>query len=209
MTTIEGGMVVTQNAEDDDLLRCLRSHGWSRDQRERQAIEAQNPMIDPRFLFINLGYNLRPMEIQAAFGLEQIGRLESMNANRRSNVASLRAAFQAHPSWRSQLEFPIAAHDLDPCWFGFPFLLSEGSEVDRAGFTASLLAAGIDTRPIVSGNMSLQPAVRLFDIDTSEGPYVGAQAIHDRGLFVGAHSKPLEAARIMSLVDRVMTALQV
>jgi len=209
MTTIEGGMVVTQTAEDDDLLRCLRSHGWSRDQRDRSFIEAQNPTIDPRFLFINVGYNLRPMEIQAAFGLEQIGRLDAMNANRRSNVDSLRRGFQAHPKWRSQLDFPIASDGLDPCWFGFPFLLSTSCGVDRAEFTANLLAAGIDTRPIVSGNMSLQPAVRLFDIDVSEGPFVGAQAIHDRGLFIGAHSKPIDAPRIASLVDRVMTSLQV
>ena len=70
MTTIEGGMIIGKTQEDEDLLRCLRSHGWSREQSNRDAIERENPAIDPRYLFVNLGYNVRPMEIQAAFGSE-------------------------------------------------------------------------------------------------------------------------------------------
>ena len=72
MTTIEGGMVLAESAEDYDLLKCLRAHGWSREQSNRATLESENRHIDPRFLFVNVGYNLRPMEIQAAFGLEQL-----------------------------------------------------------------------------------------------------------------------------------------
>ena len=70
MTTIEGGMVLAKTEADYDLLKCLRAHGWSREQSNRSALESANGHIDPRFLFVNVGYNLRPMEIQAAFGLE-------------------------------------------------------------------------------------------------------------------------------------------
>jgi len=63
MTTIEGGFVVTKTQADCDLLKCLRTHGWSREQSNRAELELQNPKIDPRFLFINAGYNVRPMEV--------------------------------------------------------------------------------------------------------------------------------------------------
>ena len=105
MTTIEGGMVLTKTTEDADLLRALRTHGWSREQSRRSEMELENPDIDPRFLFVNIGYNLRPMEIQAAFGLEQLSRLPAMNESRRENVNRIRNAFVGHPDWRSQMDF--------------------------------------------------------------------------------------------------------
>lgn len=208
MTTIEGGMVVAKTAEDNDLLRCLRAHGWSREQSNKNQLEIENPKIDPRFLFVNSGYNLRPMEIQAAFGLEQLNRLDGMNEQRKVNAALMRNIFLQHPKWEEQLEFPAAGRNLDACWFGFPFLLAKDANVDRKKFTELLMQSGIDTRPIVSGNMALQPAVRLFDVDQTLGPFTGAQQIHDRGVFVGVHAKPITRDRIEWLADTVLNAVE-
>jgi CDP-6-deoxy-D-xylo-4-hexulose-3-dehydrase len=207
MTTIEGGMVICRTQEDSDLLHCLRAHGWSREQSDRDQIESRHKQIDPRFLFINVGYNLRPMEIQAAFGLAQIRRLDEMNRYRRENTHRIRQAFQEHPRWERQIRFPQAAADVDPCWFGFPFIVEPSVAFDYKKFTETLLQCGIDTRPIVSGNMALQPAVRLFNVDCSLGPFVGAQLVHDRGLFIGCHAKPLEEQRIQQLVTAILKAL--
>lgn len=208
MTTIEGGMVVCNTLEDYDLLRCLRAHGWSREQSNRTELEADNPSIDPRFLFVNIGYNLRPMEIQASFGLEQLNRLDEMNANRKINAAKMRAAFENHPRWRSQIEFPVAPEGINACWFGFPFLIREQIGFDYTKLTDILMHNRIDTRPIVSGNMALQPAVRMFDIDTSQGPFHGAQRIHDYGVFIGVHAKILEDDRVEWLADVVIKAVE-
>jgi CDP-6-deoxy-D-xylo-4-hexulose-3-dehydrase len=208
MTTIEGGMVLAKTGEDYDLLKCLRAHGWSREQSNRASLERENSHIDPRFLFVNVGFNLRPMEIQAAFGLEQMQRLDAMNTHRRANVAAIRAAFKRHPRWKGQLLFPTATPKLDPCWFGFPFLVAPGVAFDYKKLTRNLLERGIDTRPIVSGNMALQPAVRHFNVDLGLGPFVGAQQIHDRGLFVGCHAKPIAAATIERLVDLLLVCLE-
>jgi CDP-4-dehydro-6-deoxyglucose reductase, E1 len=208
MTTIEGGMVVCKTQEDEDLLRTLRSHGWSRDHSRRTQFEDQFPHIDPRFLFINLGYNLRPMEIQAAFGLEQLTRLDAMNQARRDNVLAMRSAFETHPDWSAQLRFPRATTGLDPCWFGFPFIVESHVTFDPVRFRSELLKAGIDTRPIVSGNMALQPAVEMFNVNLELGPFSGAQEIHERGLFIGAHAKPLHAGRIDDLVGVILESLQ-
>jgi CDP-6-deoxy-D-xylo-4-hexulose-3-dehydrase len=208
MTTIEGGMVLARNEADYDLLKCLRAHGWSREQSNRAALEREHSHIDPRFLFINVGYNLRPMEIQAAFGLEQLKRLDAMNSHRRANVELIRAAFRSHPQWRGQLLFPEATAQLDACWFGFPFLIAPALSLDYRKLTHLLLAHGIDTRPIVSGNMALQPAIRHFNVDLSLGPFAGAQAIHDRGLFIGCHARPLAPATVARLVALVLRCLE-
>jgi CDP-6-deoxy-D-xylo-4-hexulose-3-dehydrase len=204
MTTIEGGMIIAKNKEDYDLLKCLRTHGWSREQSNKEELESRYKHIDPRFLFINMGYNLRPMEIQAAFGLEQIKRLEMMNACRCENVKKLKRAFLGHSLWKSQLHFPLPTIDLDPCWFGFPFLIKQELKGGRKKFTRDLLKRGIDTRPIISGNMALQPAIKIFNVDLSMGPFAGAQLIHERGFFVGCHSKPLDDERIYQLVTTVL-----
>ena len=208
MTTIEGGMVLAESAADYDLLKCLRAHGWSREQSNRAELEGANQHIDPRFLFVNVGFNLRPMEIQAAFGLEQLTRLDEMNRHRRANVQRIRAAFTQHASWRGQLLFPAATAKLDACWFGFPFLVNPSIDLDYRKFTASLLQQGVDTRPIVSGNMALQPAVKHFNVDLGMGPFTGAQAIHDRGLFIGCHARPLPEDTIVRLVNLILGCLQ-
>jgi len=207
MTTIEGGMVLAETDQDYDLLKCLRAHGWSREQSNRAELESANSHIDPRFLFVNVGYNLRPMEIQAAFGLEQLKRLDEMNHQRRANVQRIRAAFARHPRWRGQLQFPEATAQLDACWFGFPFLVDPALDLDYRKFTTSLLRNGVDTRPIVSGNMALQPAVKHFSIELGMGPFTGAQAVHDRGLFIGCHARALPEDTITRLVDLILGCL--
>jgi CDP-4-dehydro-6-deoxyglucose reductase, E1 len=208
MTTIEGGMVLAKTEEDYDLLKCLRAHGWSREQSNRAELEHENSHIDPRFLFVNLGYNVRPMEVQAAFGLEQLKRLDEMNAHRRNNVTKIRSAFTRHPKWKDQLRFPMATQNLDACWFGFPFLIDPAINFNYKKFTAMLLERGVDTRPIVSGNMALQPAVKHFNVDLSMGPFEGAQQIHDRGLFFGCHAKPVADATVERLADLLLECLQ-
>jgi CDP-6-deoxy-D-xylo-4-hexulose-3-dehydrase len=208
MTTIEGGMIIGKTQEDEDLLRCLRSHGWSREQSNREEIERANPEIDPRYLFVNLGYNVRPMEIQAAFGSEQLTRLDAMNSHRKDNVRRLREAFCSHPLWADQLLFPMPPSGVEACWFGFPFLVAESIRFDNRAFSRMLLERGIDTRPIVSGNMALQPAMRLLPVDLSLVPFHGAQRIHERGVYIGCHAKPLEDSRIQWLADSVLQVLR-
>ena len=205
MTTIEGGMIICKNMEDYDLLKCLRTHGWSREQSNKEKLEKENRNIDPRWLFINIGFNLRPTEIQATFGIEQIKRLDIMNNNRRENVRKLRRTFMTNSMWENQLAFPKATKDLDPCWFGFPFLVKR--KLNMRQLTENLFTHGIETRPIISGNIAIQPALKLFNVDLSMGPFVGAQEIHDRGLFVGCHSKLLDDEKVDFLVKAVLKGI--
>ena len=206
MTTIEGGMIVCKNLDDYDLLKCLRTHGWSREQSNKEELERDNSNIDPRWLFINMGFNLRPMEIQAAFGIEQIKRLDVMNIHRKENVDRIQQTFIKNSRWEDQLAFPKPTKDLDPCWFGFPFLIRKKLIMEK--LREALLFNGIENRPIISGNIAIQPAIKLFNVDLSMGPFVGAQEIHDRGLFVGCHSKLLDDDAIAHLVRIILDEIQ-
>ena len=82
ISTIEGGVVITSDAELFDDLQSLRAHGWIRDRGDAAYWKEQYPDIDPRFLFITGGYNVRPTEIQAAVGRVQLRKLDQMLASR-------------------------------------------------------------------------------------------------------------------------------
>jgi CDP-6-deoxy-D-xylo-4-hexulose-3-dehydrase len=195
MTTVEGGMLVTDDDELADLARSIRAHGWTRDMRARERIEAENPDIDPRFLFVHLGFNLRPMEIQAAFGLVQLGRLEEFNASRRRNSDRMNAALADIPD----LQLVTEQEGGRSVWFGFPLLVRDPAQ--RAALSSHLEERGIETRPIVAGNLLAQPAFRDRP-HRSTGPLPNATQVAERGLFVGNHPG-VEDSKIDQLAEAI------
>ena len=78
MTTMEGGMICVNNKTDADHIRVMRSHGWARD-IESDIFVSGPKITDKRYEFHNWGFNLRPTEIQAGFGIRQIEKLPSFN----------------------------------------------------------------------------------------------------------------------------------
>ena len=86
ISTIEGGIIVTDDDQLHEYLKAMRAFGWVRDLREKENYSSANKGIDPRFLFITHGYNLRPTEIQGAFGIHQIKKLDAFIEIRRNNA---------------------------------------------------------------------------------------------------------------------------
>jgi len=201
ITTGEGGMVVCHSEEDYDLLKCLRAHGWSRSLSNRTQLEEQYSGIDPRFLFVNLGYNLRPLELQAAFGNCQLDRVEEMNAARNRNRERLIAALEKHRAWNNQLIFPRGAAGTSPAWFGFVCLLAEHHAAQYREYLQHLSSHGIENRPIISGNFIRQPALRLLEIHCRPEDFPGAEEIHRRGFFMGIHTKDLPSSVVDQIAD--------
>lgn len=181
ITTIEGGMVVTDDDHLAELARSIRAHGWTRDMRSGKEIEAANPWIDPRFLFVHIGYNLRPMEIQAAFGLVQLRRLEEFNEKRRANADYLLAALA---DLSDELEFVTEQAGARSTWFGFAVMAKDAST--RRALCDHLEVRKIATRPIVAGNLAVQPAFR-DNPHRTVGSLANATQVGERGLFVGNH----------------------
>lgn len=183
ITTIEGGMLVTPHAELSELGRAMRAHGWTRHLQNRKEVEAKYPEMDPRFLFISTGFNLRPTEINAAFGILQIQKLEKFNQKRVEIAEKWTEAFA--PFIKQGVFAPMQATPGTDCtWFGYP-ILCEGQSL-RNKFQAHLENKGIETRPIICGNLARQPAFKNINHRVA-GTLHGADQIMDQGLFWGSH----------------------
>lgn len=183
ITTFEGGLTFTNNFEMMELLRVLRAHGWSREADEKEKYIAQYPDIDPRFIFINLGYNLRPTEVQAVMGMQQLPRLDGF-------VKARRAARDTYINLLSRYENVLAFQqeekDSVASWFGFGILLKDNAPFTPKDITSYLNKQNIETRPIIAGNMARHPALKMFPHRVS-GSLNNCDTIMKRGFAVGCH----------------------
>ena len=71
ISTVEGGVITTQNDELANLIRSMRAHGWVRDRKDKQKLIKKYKNIDSKFLFTNPGFNLRPTEFNGVLGIQQ------------------------------------------------------------------------------------------------------------------------------------------
>jgi dTDP-4-amino-4,6-dideoxygalactose transaminase len=202
ITTMEGGMVVCDDEELSDVFRMLRAHGWTRNTRYTSATNSVG--IDPRFVFLNVGFNLRPTELQAAFGLAQLKRLPAFNRQRMQNVSYVLESLRQHMHWIA----PMQTHPKARCsWFALPFILTKACPFTKTQFLSYLEEQGIETRPIVTGNVARQPAIEELYPEMRSGDLPGADVIHDRGFYVGVH--PVKAIdKLDRLVDVFDTFLR-
>jgi CDP-6-deoxy-D-xylo-4-hexulose-3-dehydrase len=198
MTTIEGGMVLAETEEDYDLLKCLRAHGRSREQSNRAALESANRHIDPRFLFVNQGYNLRPTELQGAMGSVQLPKLAGFIRVRAKNAAYWRKRFAAYADlFQMQEETPGGSHS----WFGFPMSVRKTAPFKARELTDFLERRGIETRPLFCGNIAEQPGLQLFPHRTV-GDLPNARHVMRAGFTFGNHQAVDPSAR-RYVADRV------
>ncbi|GDX82950.1 CDP-4-keto-6-deoxy-D-glucose-3-dehydrase [Deltaproteobacteria bacterium] len=193
ITTIEGGMIVTDDGDLADALRSLRAHGWVRERTDKRDWAERCPQIDPRFLFVSAGYNLRPTELAGAFGLVQARRLPAWLARRRQN----------HADWCAALDglvdvFPEAP-GTEHAGFAFPMIVNG----DRASLMAHLEAHKIETRPISGSNLARQPAFERVPGARAPVALPVADRVHEQGLFVGNHHAfgPGHGARLRDVVS--------
>ncbi|EKX31697.1 hypothetical protein GUITHDRAFT_82868 [Guillardia theta CCMP2712] len=200
ITSGEGGMLVCQNEADYNLAVCLRAHGWSRQLSNKEAIEKLYPDIDPRFLFLNAGYNLRPMEVQGAMLKVQLARLSEFNECRRNNFRRISEAINSSPGLRGKIQLMEASDGTDPAWFGLACLLCPTYTHQLKDFLAYLIEMGVENRPIISGNFLRQPFVKqnLSPLNPSDFP--GAEVVHSAGFFIGIHQIPIPDERITELI---------
>jgi len=195
ITTGEGGMVVCKTKEDYELLLCLRAHGWTRHLPEKELIETKYPEIDSRFLFINTGFNVRPMDIQAAMGSVQLKKLDSVIEARKINFMKI---------WKKSNYYSFLNANGAPAWFGVVILLNREYEHQLEDFKAHLTTRGLEHRPVISGNMTRQPFHKLYNINVIPSDYPGAEQIHKSGLFIGLHNNIMsdkDASIIQNIFD--------
>jgi CDP-6-deoxy-D-xylo-4-hexulose-3-dehydrase len=182
ITTVEGGMIVTDNDYLADKIRSLRSHGWTRDMNNLEMYKKYSNIIDPRFLFVNVGYNLRSSDLNAAIGLEQLKKLKKFNKSRHDIGVLWNKAFSDLKDKGSLRPMRIT-NGTDASWFGFPVLCK--NKIIRDKFQKYLEKNGIETRPIICGNMTKQPGIKNINYKIS-GSLKGANEIMQNGVFWGS-----------------------
>ena len=185
MTTMEGGMLITTNPELAERYRLLRAHGWSRNLRK--PIDALDG-LDPRYTFVNWGFNVRPTELQAGFGQVQLGRIDEFQQHRLDNALLLTNLLEKYSDYFSIMQIEPGA----TCsWFALPIMVNQNSYFSRDQLTAFLEANGVETRPIVAGNLARHPAVLRFPTLRNEF-LPGADMVHEQGFYIGIHPVEME-----------------
>jgi len=193
ISTMEGGVCVTDDEEIYHILLALRSHGWTRHlpwpnrliEKDRRGDFHEN------FRFILPGYNVRPLEICGAIGLEQLRKLPDFIAARRANAKRFVEGLAGVRGIALQREVGMSS------WFGFALTLTEQVNISRDLVVERLAAAGVESRPVVAGNFVNNPVMARLAHEPPP-PLPNAQAVDERGFYLGnPHLDDAEA------IDRV------
>ena len=189
ISTMEGGLIVTDDEELYQILLSLRAHGWTRNLPKNNLVcgEKSDDPFEESFRFILPGYNVRPLEIEGALGVEQVKRLPVLIEERRKNGKLLQASLTNHPDIIIQQEIGESS------WFGFSLVIRPGSKLTRKQLLIKLSGLGFECRPIVAGNFAKNEVVKYFHSEV-HGVLKNADHIDQNGLFVGNHHYPIPAA---------------
>jgi dTDP-4-amino-4,6-dideoxygalactose transaminase len=181
IATMEGGCIVTDDEEIYHILLAIRAHGWTRNLPKFNHVtgEKSDDVFEESFRFVLPGYNVRPLEMSGAIGIEQLKKLPSFIDNRIANAQSFVKLFADHPYIDIQKETGQSS------WFGFSLVLKENSPISRKELVTTLSQHEIECRPIVTGNFLKNVEVlEYFNYEVS-GTMQDAEYIDKNGLFVG------------------------
>lgn len=209
ITTGEGGAIFTNSRRLARLARTIRD--WGRDcfcgyenppagkcgRRFDYAAPGLPETYDHRYLFTEIGYNLKLTEFQAAVGLAQLDKLLGFIAARKQHFQALYAGLQPYEEF---LILPTWSPRADPSWFAFPLCVRPGAPVKRADLTRFLEEARIETRYLFAGHILHQPGYR--DIRARVVGHLPNSDIVMRGAFFVGVYPGLDEARIAYMLER-------
>lgn len=189
ISTMEGGLIVTDNEELYHILLSLRAHGWTRNLPKRNHVcgEKSDDPFKESFRFVLPGFNLRPLEMSGAIGIEQVRKLPELISLRRVNGIHFQEAMSDHPDLLIQRETGASS------WFGFSLVVRPGSSLTREKLLARLSELGFESRPIVTGNFAKNEVIKYFDYSI-HGKLLNADHIDANGVFVGNHHYSIREA---------------
>ncbi|MDE1309867.1 DegT/DnrJ/EryC1/StrS family aminotransferase [Vibrio aestuarianus subsp. cardii] len=188
IATMEGGCVVTDDEELYHILLCIRAHGWTRNLPKFNKVtgEKSDDHFEESFKFVLPGYNVRPLEMSGALGIEQLKKLPNFIETRRKNAKLFQSLFENHPHLKIQKETGKSS------WFGFSLMIKAGAPYSRKELVKLLTQNGIECRPIVTGNfLKNTDVLEHFDYEVS-GTLEAAEYLDKYGLFVGNHQNDIE-----------------
>jgi len=187
ISTMEGGMVVTDDEELYHIMLSLRAHGWTRNLPKHNTLtgcKSDDPFVES-FKFVLPGYNLRPLEMSGAIGIEQVRKLPSLILERRRNAEKFLRLMKRYSYLRVQKEVGESS------WFGFSIIVESGAPFTRADLLRIFSRHNIEVRPIVAGNFVRNEVIRWFDYEIHRS-LKNAEDVDKNGLFIGNHHYPLD-----------------
>ena len=177
ISTIEGGMISTNNYELYDLMKIKRSHGLARESTRYAEYVKQYPDISNQFLFVTDGYNFRNHELGAVLGLSQLKRLDLYIQKRNENYKKFVELISTHTS---NFYVPLVPQTCSN--FCFPLICRTKELADRLKVIFD--EVGIEHRPIISGNLLKQPFLSGHKI-TTQKDNLNVDYIHNNGIYLG------------------------
>lgn len=198
ISTMEGGLAVTDDEELYQIMLSLRAHGWTRQLPAENLVcgTKSDDSFKESYRFVLPGYNLRPLEISGAIGIIQLKKLPEFIRVRRENAAFFQDLFGGSPYFAIQKEIGASS------WFGFSLVIKEGIPLLREKVIAALSREGIESRPIVAGDFTRNSALRWADYEIA-GSLDSAARIDRKGFFVGNHHFPVVSSlkRLKDILD--------
>ena len=196
MSTIEGGMISTNDESIYEMVRMARSHGMVREADSaslKAAYLKKYPDLNPDFIFAFPAYNMRPSEITAVFGLSQLRRLDTNNKIRSKNLNI----------FLSNLDSTIYQTDFETsgsCNYAFTLVLKRPSPLFVAKVMRALKTYGVEYRRGTSGggNQLRQPYLRKIAGDDEYKKYPNVEHIHFYGFYIGNYPS-LKKEKILKL----------
>ena len=188
ISTMEGGMVLTDDEELYHIMLSLRAHGWTRNLPKFNLVSGEK-LDDPfeeSFRFVLPGYNLRPLEMSGALGIEQLAKLPDLIKGRRARCITQQLLKDHH-------KFMIQKEIGESSWFGFSLVIRPDSGINRSDLVKDLTSRGFECRPIVGGNFAKNSVMQYFDYSI-HGELKNADYVDSHGLFVGNHHYPIPEA---------------
>lgn len=196
LSTIEGGMVCTNDLEMKDLLVSLRSHGWDRDlpNAKQKELRAKYGIDDFRafYTFYHPGFNVRSTDLQAFLGLGQLRKADSVVESRNRNFLHYDAAIKDYQYKVRQREGTLVSN------FCYPLITDRRDEVVNA-----LTEAGVDSRPLVCGSIARHP-FWYERYGHAELPF--ADIVHDNGMYI-PNNHEMTDAEVEYVADVVNSVL--
>lgn len=206
ITSLEGGICCTNNKNIIENLRIQRAHGWSRETENKDYYIKKYPKLDPRFIFVDLGYNLRPTEVQGAIASIQLKKLNKIINKRRKNY-SLYLKYLKKING-DKIFIQKEEKKSSASWFGLAFTLNSKKypKLKRDIVSKFLNKNKIENRPIIAGNIAKHPVMNNYK-------YIIRQSLNEsnnimqNGIGLGLHQS-MKESDIIYISNKLIQIIQ-
>tara|TARA_B100001093_G_scaffold503107_1_gene557020 strand:- start:73 stop:1245 length:1173 start_codon:yes stop_codon:yes gene_type:complete len=186
ISTMEGGAILTDDFELYNILKSIRAHGWTRDfSQDFEHTVTRDSAFSKDYNFVYPGYNVRPLEMSAAIGIEQIKKIPDIIRVRKENAKLFFSKFKDNDKFILQKEIGQSS------WFAFSLIINPEIGIARDKLVKELKLNNIECRPIIAGNFVNNEVIKYFNYEIFNN-LKNSDCIDEFGLYFGNSSKNLE-----------------